>query len=461
MKNKGDYMNVIWIISDTFRRDAMGAYGSKVLTPSIDALAAKSVRFNRHYAASFPTMPARADFATGRWTLSFMQWEPLPPNQVTLAQLLSRKGIHTAAVVDTPFYLLNGMNYDRGFRTFHEIPGQSTNAKKVVEFRAMWREELDRFAPRTFNKTMQWLENHYKENFFLYIDTWDPHESWDAPNYYTELYYPGYDGEIIDPSYGHWQDTPGFTGEKLKKATAAYWGEVTMVDTWVGRLLRQLENMKLVEKTAIIFTTDHGFYFGEHGGLFGKASRVKKADGKTADESETGEAWVHSPIYEEVSAIPLLIYVPGIPAGTYDGLTSAVDLMPTVMDLAGAEIPSFVEGRSLLPMVKNASVPGREYVVTSHLLANPGETTRMVDDNMRKMDMATTPTITTDEWALICAVEPGLSELYNLKSDPKQEQNVINKYPAKARELHQLFVQFMRETHVSNERMKPRMELNI
>ena len=56
-----------------------------------------------------------------------------------------------------------------------------------------------------------WLELHYKEDFFLYVDTWDPHEPWDAPPYYTERYWPGYDGEIIQPIYANWQDAPGFT----------------------------------------------------------------------------------------------------------------------------------------------------------------------------------------------------------------------------------------------------------
>ena len=72
-------MNVIWIVADTFRRDHVGAYGNPTIrTPSLDALAARSVRFDGHYAAGFPTMPTRADHHTGRWTMSFMGWEPLP-----------------------------------------------------------------------------------------------------------------------------------------------------------------------------------------------------------------------------------------------------------------------------------------------------------------------------------------------------------------------------------------------
>jgi arylsulfatase A-like enzyme len=312
---------------------------------------------------------------------------------------------------------------------------------------------------------MKWLERHYKEQFFLYIDTWDPHEAWDAPNYYTELYLPDYDGEIINPIYGYYQgpdtsDYTKFTGDKVRKAFATYYGEVTMVDTWVGYFLRQVENMNLMDKTAIIFTSDHGFYFGEHGGLFGKACRVQASEDELS-HSEMEEVWVHSPIYEEVSAVPLLIYLPGGTPGSYDGLTCAVDLMPTILDILGQEIPSSVEGMSMLPMTKDPGVPGREYVVTTHFLGNPGETVRMVDDNERKMTMANTPTITTSEWTLLCAVEAGLSELYHLTTDPNQEKNVINEYPDKAHELHQLFVQFMKETNVSSERLKPRLELRI
>ena len=96
-------MNVIWIVADTFRRDHIGAYGNRTIrTPSLDALAAKSVRFDGHYAGGFPTMPTRADHATGRWTMSFMGWEALPENVTTLAEILAGQGFHTAASVDTP-----------------------------------------------------------------------------------------------------------------------------------------------------------------------------------------------------------------------------------------------------------------------------------------------------------------------------------------------------------------------
>ena len=389
-------MNIIWIVADTFRRDHIGAYGNpRIKTPSLDALAASSVRFDSHYAAGFPTMPTRADHLTGRWTMSFMGWEPLPPGVTTIAEMLSDRGYHTAASVDTPYYLRGGMNYDRGFQTFYMNRGQDTMWSLVpmpgyhneaLDVRDAWRHESDRCAPRTFMTAMQWMESHYKEDFFLYIDTWDPHEPWDAPDYYTELYWPDYDGELMLPVYGNWHDVPGYTKHELQKSHATYCGEVTMVDTWVGRLIRAVENMGLMEKTAIIFTTDHGFYFGEHGGLFGKMASDKRPDGTLHTYGEPGSSWAYSPLYEELVHLPLLIHAPGVPAGAYGGLTSAVDLMPTVLDLVGMEVPSFVQGRSLARRNAGPLAPGQRVRGQQHPLRQPrrpGERRRQLPQDAR------------------------------------------------------------------------------
>lgn len=466
-------MNVIWVISDTLRWDHIGAYGNKkIITPSIDTFAARSVRFDRHYIAGFPTMPTRADYLTGRWTMSFMQWEPLPKSEITLPEILADKGIHTAAVVDTPFYIHRGMNYDRGFRTFTENSGQMhlgwrANPEggdgQVVhnifggDIRNDWRYETDYFAPRTFSLAMKWLERHYRENFFLYIDTWDPHEPWEPPQYYREMYWPGHDGDQARPLYGYWPKTPGYTEEKVKKAYASYCGEITMVDTWFGYLIRKVENMGLMENTAIIFTSDHGYYFGEHGGLFGKMVFAK--DKKTGMPL-TG-VWSHSPFYEEVTHTPLLIYLPGTAPGVYGGLTSAVDLMPTVMEIMGYKIPPQVEGISLLPMIKDQSIAGRDYVVSAHPFLNAGDSLRSVDDFERYTEKDSTATVTTNEWTLLYNTEPGMSELYNLKTDPKQERNLISEKADKARELHNLLVDYMKVTNLSQHLLKPRLRLRI
>ena len=91
-------MNVIWITADTLRQDHIAAYGhTSVRTPALDSLAASGTRFSSHYAGGFPTMPTRADHATGRWTMSYMGWEPLSGDEVTLARILAENGYHTAA----------------------------------------------------------------------------------------------------------------------------------------------------------------------------------------------------------------------------------------------------------------------------------------------------------------------------------------------------------------------------
>jgi arylsulfatase A-like enzyme len=300
---------------------------------------------------------------------------------------------------------------------------------------------------------MQWLEHHYKEDFFLYIDVWDPHEPWDAPDFYTELYWPEDAGEVVMPRSRHWMEGIPLSGEDIEKAHAFYCGEVTMVDTWLGHFMRRLENMNLMDKTAILFTSDHGTYHGEHGGRFGKHTRVKP------DDDEVGFGFC--PLYEEVASSPLLVYVPDIAPGEYSGLASAIDLAPTVLDILGHETPSFMDGRSLLPAMKDSSVAGREYAISAAPFRTSGSPLKWVGDQMYFKTEDSSVTVTTDEWSLIYSVEPGVSELYHLASDPKQEKNVINERQEMAKELHQIFVKFMDERNVSPELRDPRSELRL
>ena len=464
-------MNVIWIVSDTFRRDHVGAYGNRwIHTPSIDTLAAGAVRFDSHYSAGFPTMPTRADHQTGRWTMSFMGWQPLPTGVTTLAEILAGHGMHTAASVDTPYYLRDGMNYDRGFQSFFMNVGQDTlwslipepgYHHEALDVRAAWRSESDRNAPKTFMSAIQWLERHYKEDFFLYVDTWDPHEPWDAPSYYTELYLPEYDGELVLPLYGNWHDVPGYEEAQMRKGHATYCGEITMVDTWLGFLLKSVENMGLADKTVVIFTTDHGFYFGEHGGLFGKMSSDKYPDGTLRPYDEPGSQWSYSPLFEEIVHLPLVIRSPGITPGAYGGLSSAVDVMPTVLDLLGLDIPAFVQGRSLAPALRDNSFLGREYVVSSLPFANPGDPVLSVDNFLRDLKDPPVTTVTSGEWSLLYSPAPGVSQLYNLNTDPQQLDNVIARHTDVAGDIHRLLVEFMRENEVPERLLQPRLELRL
>ena len=123
--------------------------------------------------------------------------------------------------------------------------------------------------------------------------------------------------------------------------------------------------MGLMNNTAIVFTSDHGFYFGEHRGRFGKMTFAKKPDGSLYHFDKNSER-EHSPLYEELVALPLIIYVPGVTPGTYKGLTSAIDPMPTVLDILGQEIPDWVEDLGYLICIGPVCIGNDESATHSH-----------------------------------------------------------------------------------------------
>src|ERR671917_346473 len=100
-----DRPNAVVIVADTFRRDHLGAYGNpRIHTPHLDEFGRSSVVFDHHVVSSFPTMPARADILTGRFSYTHMGWEPLPRHLMTLPEILSKAGYLTMGIVDAPDY---------------------------------------------------------------------------------------------------------------------------------------------------------------------------------------------------------------------------------------------------------------------------------------------------------------------------------------------------------------------
>ena len=198
-------MNIICVVTDTLRADHLPTYGSqRVIAPYLTQFAQEALVFEDCHAASFPTVPTRADIATGRFTFTYLTWGPLPPDEITLAGLMTKAGYTTMGIGDTPFLIRNGYGYDRGFDDFIWIRGQR-EASGRPDVTSLWKEEDDRFAPQTFKAAMDWLERHYEEKFFLTIDAWDPHEPWDPPAHYVKPYLPDYAGEQVYPAYWDWR----------------------------------------------------------------------------------------------------------------------------------------------------------------------------------------------------------------------------------------------------------------
>jgi arylsulfatase A-like enzyme len=468
-----DNCNIIVIVSDTFRRDHIGFYGNPdIYTPHLDKLAAQSVVFDNCHAGSFPTVPARYDLLTGRHSFVLTGWGPLPIGEITLPHRLAReKSYVTMGIADTPFYLRNGYGYDRGFEDFIWVRGQRRGTERR-DAMSYWTGEESRFAAQTLGQAEKWIEKNYKEKFFLLCDTWDPHEPWCAPDHYIERYLPDYDGTPPPwPCYWDYEEA-GMPKSEVDRAHAHYCAEVTLVDHWVGRLMERLESLDLMKKTVIVFTADHGFYFGEHG-MFGKANMRSEDAGyvvglsATADtardsltlifrDPKTGKVgpgsakWWRSPIYEEVSGIPLIMHLPGYEPKRINSLVTLPSIMPTLLDLLNLDAGEPIQAPSLKPLLDGEAEEVNDFVVTSWPLYNPGESIRVVDDWERIVEQPMPSTIRTREWAFFYAMEGEPVELYHLPTDSGLTNNVAEQNPDVCRDLHARFVAFL-ESHGTNE----------
>jgi arylsulfatase A-like enzyme len=452
-------MNVICIVSDSFRYDHLNAAQNTdneasparsglapVRTPNLDRLAAEGVLFERAHTGSYATVPNRYELFTGRYVCTYTRgWEPLPAHEVVLAEVLGRAGYTTMMIVDTPHILKDGFHFDRGFTAWQWIRGQETDRymtdpidvalpcapeklrnpyQAVVQYLrnvSRRRDEDDYFAPQTIGTAMRWLEaNAQRKQFFLYVDTFDPHEPWDPPQHYIDLYDRDYDGEaVIYPRYG---PIDILSEAERRHCRALYAGEVTIVDTWIGRLLDKVDDLGLRDSTAIFLLADHGFMLGEQGWI-GKGG---------------------CPLYEALNHVPLIVRVPGVPGGRrLTAYAQAADLMPTILELAGIAPPDTVHGHSLLPLLRGERTSVREVCVSTTSLTQHVEASQTVGRPPlgRYASMIQIP-----GWAMLYGLrtEP---QLFHMSIDPQQATNT---WPARhdvARELWLAYVDWLQRIH--------------
>ncbi len=448
-------MNLVVIISDTLRRDFLGCYGNTwVHTPNIDALAEQSIVLERCYTGSFPTIPHRADLMTGRYNFPFRPWSPLPPEERPIQVLAKRAGYVTALITDHTQMLAPGYNFHQGFDAVEWIRGQAPDKWKSHKPKLKppcdpqklrqpenWlmrylaniegrRTEADWFSPQTFSRAMEWLElNRDHEKFLLWIDTFDVHEPWTPPQWYVDMYDPGYEGEeVIYPRY---DKADYLTQAELKHIRALYAATITMLDRWLGMFLNKLQDVGRWEDTAILFTSDHGWYHGEHG-LVGKHTVLEpKLD------------W---PYYEEVAHIPAIWRIPGQEPRREQVLCQPVDLMATMCELLGIETPEDIHGASILPALSGGEPP-RKIAVTSRVLPSAP-------------DVRVYSAITDGRWSLQYPGANWPSELYDLSADAAQERNVISEHLDEAQRLHQEYLNFLSQLGTPEDRLALRQHLS-
>jgi len=377
-------MNVIVVMLDSLRRDHVGCYGNPwINTPNIDALSKDCLVFDLAYAEGLPTIPVRTSLFTGRYTLPFRRWQPLEKADVVLAEILWNKGYRSALVADTYHMHKPQMCFGRGFDNVLWIRGQETDpyitdesiATRVEDFSpkdwraaysgqsddeakaklqqylrntAHWEGEEDHFVAQVMTRAADWLQDQVEsgrdDRLFLWVDSFDPHEPWDPPSPYSEMYpVDEYSGPPIIWAGGLSDD---WTIEELRHYRAQYAGEVSLVDAWVGRLMERIDSLGLLEDTMIILLSDHGEPLGEHG-------VVKKV-----------RPWP----YEELSHFPLMVRLPDSvdpDPGRVDQFVTMPDIMPTILDLLDVDRPPTVQGRSLIEVASNTVEPP-QFGVSGH-----------------------------------------------------------------------------------------------
>ncbi|MFW6162355.1 MAG: sulfatase [Planctomycetota bacterium] len=449
-------MKVVFLMADTFRRDHLGAYGNEwVHTPHLDRLAAQSVLFERATIGSFPTVPNRRDTLLGHGDigLPFNRWKPLERQEITLPERLAHRGVPSMWIGDTQNNVCRGINMNKGFTAWHLNRGQEADPMwlddsvpvhypvpphlirypervwhQVLINRARRRVEADWFAPATYLKAMEWLEcNYRREDFFLWVDTFDPHEPWDPPPHYEALYDPGYRGRRFDaPTYGLRRQM-GITDPELRNIRARYAGEVTMVDHWLGRFLATLERLGIADDTTVIFTSDHGTLLDGTGdnGLICKPNTVG-ADGMLMSAGRPMSKPVqYFPIYLNVARIPLLIRPAGMTRGRRTkAIVQPWDLTATLLDLFGLPQPPELIGSSLTPILEGKATKHRDVAICG----------------TNTLAQALTPRWLYTVWR--DALRDPI--LLDTQADPHCRRNVLADHPAVVRRLHGAIVAFMR-----------------
>ncbi len=444
-------MNVVMIMNDTLRYDHVGANGNDwIQTPNLDRFAAESAVFDRHYLASFPTIPNRHEIMKGRVGAPFQKWGPLEWDALTLPEVLRDNGYVTMLINDTPHLMNYGYGFDRPFHAWQMIRGHEVdrvrtdyfeNAEFAIDDKVQdsermslyhrqtkdRRTESDWFSPQVMQAACDWLErNAGHENFFLWVDSFDPHEPWDPPQHYVDLYDPGYDGVVpVWPVFG---ETAGrYSEAEMKHIRALFAGEVTMVDRWIGRVLDTIDRLGLCDNTIVIIVSDHGFGLGERGFL-----------GKRPQFPET------------LHTLMMVRHPDGIAAGKrIPALAQHPDLTPSLLDMLDIAEPAEMEiqGKSWFPVLKGEKRVHRQVAIAG---AFPNYVPPNATYGLRRMVGPkggwSGITAVTRDWWLVDNVDPELRLLFDLKADPAAETDVLAAYPDIYAELHAHVLRHIRST---------------
>ncbi len=391
-------MKAIMVMFDTLCWRALPAYGRDgVIAPNFERLAERTLTFDKSYMGSFPTMPTRRELHTGRYNFLHRSWGPIEPFDDSMPQILDANGVHTHLVTDNYHYLEDGgFTYHGRYSTSDYFRGQEgdrwaglagpTDDEIAEQLRARYVEDLAQMPglvkmmrqheinkrrmqreedfPQTytFDRGVEFIEtNSDMDNWFVQIETFDPHQPWHVPQKYRDLYPTDYTGPDIE-----WppRTTTSRPAEEVEHIRSLYAALVTMCDANLGRVLDKMDEHDLWRDTLLIVCTDHGFLLGEHG-MWNKQ-------------------WPW--FYDEIARTPLFVWDPrcGKSGERRQSLVQAIDWAPTLLEFFGVEIPSSMQGKPLRDTIANDE-PVRE----AALLGCHGRTIQCTDGRyMYVRDMA-------------------------------------------------------------------------
>jgi len=376
-------MRVIFVLFDTLNRHYLQCYGgTEVETPNFNRLAERCVTFDRHYVGSMPCMPARRDLQTGRLNFMHRSWGPMEPFDVSMIQVLQKAEVYSHIITDHVHYLEDGgAGYCTKFSSSEMVRGQEGDLWKAQLDAPMerWREtyhpnqfisgawdkvagtggtrskryhdmvnrdylseEEDFPSAQCFRLVCEFLDtNKDADNWFLQLETFDPHEPFAVPERLRRKYAKNPDGKIRDwPPYERVTEDAD-EGDEMR---AAYKALLAFCDEHLGRLLDKMDALDMWKDTMLVVSTDHGYLLGEH------------------------DWWakLRMPIYQEIGHIPLFVHHPdhADQAGQRrSALTQTPDLMPTFLESFGCEVPAPVRAASLLPCLSDASATLHDVVL--------------------------------------------------------------------------------------------------
>lgn len=408
--------NVILIFVDALRSDHVSAYGyERDTTPNLDAfIADQGVCFQNVTTTAPWTCPAVAATLTGRNPSNLgVSWDTtadsIPQEENTLAEYLRDAGYYTVGFANN--YCTQGrLGFDQGFDVYDDyLAYEHTTSNKA-------RAEL------VNERVGDWLENTWAteisgtQPLFLFIYYFDPHTWYDPLPPYDTLYDSTYTGTLTSEVFQNGRDVVSGeiapTARDIEHLIALYDGEITYWDDHLGQALTQLENTHVLGNALIIVMSDHGEMFGEH------------------------NQWVHGgSLYEEVLRVPLLMRYTGVisPGLVVTTPVQNMDVMPSILDWVGGDIPDNLQAVSLRPLVEGeTSQLGRD--VFSEVDASPGP-----DSPFWIAPPVAMRSIRRDQWKLIHRVgNSDTDELYQLNPNSIYEaDNLILSEPALAQELHQ------------------------